>query len=243
MIEVIARGEGFVAVNKPPGRIVVPGRGAAARELPLRAEVEQQLGQSLWVVHRLDRGTSGVLLFAVDADAHRALSMAFERNQVTKRYWALCRGTLVGDGVIDSPLVAIRGGRVRVGRPGEPGAKASRTRWRAVERFPGLTAVELAPESGRLHQIRAHLASIGHPLVVDPIYGVSERLCIPERAAGGDGSEPVWLERTPLHALSVKLSEPATGRTVRIEAPLPRDLSDVVAALRRRPVEPSPGGA
>lgn len=238
MIEVIAQTHAFIAVNKPAGRIVVPGRGGALREPTLRTELEQQLGQPIWVVHRLDRGTSGVLLFALGADAHRALSIAFERNQVTKRYWALCQGTLVGDGVIDRPLVPIRGGRVRVGRGGEPGAKASRTRWRALERFAGMTVVELAPESGRLHQIRAHLAAIGHPLVVDPVYGTSDRLRLPEPAPGGEtggADEPVWLERTPLHALSVKLVEPGTGQTVRVEAPLSRDLADAVAALRRGP--------
>jgi 23S rRNA-/tRNA-specific pseudouridylate synthase len=129
-----------------------------------------------------------------------------------------------------------------VGQGGEPGAKASRTRWRALERFAGMTAVELAPESGRLHQIRAHLAAIGHPLVVDPIYGAVDRLRLPETAPGRDASEPAWLERTPLHALSVKLLDPGTGQTVRIEAPLPRELADAVAALRQGPVQPTPGG-
>ena len=94
MLDFLYHDDALVALAKPPGRIVVPGRGAAASERTLREDVAEQLGRDVFVVHRLDRGTSGVLLFAVTAEAHRALSMAFERHQIDKRYWGLCRGTL-----------------------------------------------------------------------------------------------------------------------------------------------------
>jgi RluA family pseudouridine synthase len=224
--------DALIALAKPAGRIVVPGRGGARDEPCLRDDLAAELGRSIYVVHRLDRGTSGVLLFALTADAHRVLSIAFERHQVDKRYWGLCRGILLGAGVIDRPLLAIRGGKVRVARPDETGGKPSVTAWRALERFggagqgassSGFTALELRPRSGRLHQVRAHLASIGHPLAVDPDYGGAEQLPI------GEG---VALARTPLHAAALRCKHPATGAPLEIAAPLPEDLERTVTALR-----------
>ena len=225
MLKVLAEDRGFVAIDKPAGRIVVPGRGGAAGELALREELERQLGRALFVVHRLDSGTSGVLLFATDAAAHRALSTAFEHHRAVKRYWALVRGSLFGAGAIDDPLVPVRAGQMRVATPGEVGAKASRTAWRALERVGPFTAVEFRPETGRLHQIRAHALAAGHPLVVDPAYGGGVRLSFPGTA--------VVLERTPLHAASLKFPHPLDAGTVRVESPLPDDLAAAMGELRK----------
>jgi len=226
MPEVLHLDDALVAIAKPAGRIVIPGRGSAAAEPSLRDEVGAELGRRLFVVHRLDRGTSGVLLFALTADAHRALSLAFERHQVEKRYWALCQGTMLGAGEVDRALVPVRRGRVRAARDGERG-KPSRSRWRALERFGGYTVVEWRPEQGRLHQVRAHAAFAGHPLAVDPDYGGADEL-----RAGGE----VVLARVPLHAASLAFPHPATGARTTIEAPLPDDLARAVAALRQAAV-------
>jgi 23S rRNA-/tRNA-specific pseudouridylate synthase len=255
--------DALVALARPAGRIVVqgrgavPGRGAAASERTLREDVAEALGHDVFVVHRLDRGTSGVLLFAVTVEAHRALSMAFERHQIDKRYWGLCRGTLVGSGEANRALVPISGGRVRPARPGEGGGKPRVTAWRAIERFgrsgegraggegggaPAFTSVELRPRSGRLHQVRAHLAVLGHPLAVDPDYGGAERLTardLDPRVEGAAGDEPL-LSRVPLHAESVRFRHPTSGKPVEISAPLPPDLAQVVAALRHEPPSPLP---
>ena len=236
--EILYHDDALIALAKPPGRIVIPGRGAAAGELTLRDEIAGELGRPVYVVHRLDRGTSGVLLFAITPEAHRALSMAFERHDVDKRYWGLCRGTLLGAGEIDRALVPIRGGKVRPARPGEAAGKPSVTGWRALERFGGeaapapalalaqigFTSVELRPRSGRLHQVRAHLALLGHPLAVDPDYGGAEQLRL---------GDDVVLDRVPLHAERVRFRHPTDGRPIEIVAPLPPDLARVVDRLRR----------
>jgi tRNA pseudouridine32 synthase / 23S rRNA pseudouridine746 synthase len=243
VLDFLYHDDALVALAKPAGRIVVPGRGAAATERTLREDVAQALGRDVFVVHRLDRGTSGVLLFAVTAEAHRALSMAFERHQIDKRYWGFCRGTLLGSGEVNRALVPIRGGKVRPARPGDTGGKPSVTAWRAIERFggqgagqrvPEFTSVELRPRSGRLHQVRAHLAVLGHPLAVDPDYGGAERLLAGDLNPSLDSgaAEELVLDRVPLHAERVRFRHPTNGKPVEIAAPLPPDLERVVALLR-----------
>ncbi len=219
-LQVLLADEHLIAVDKPPGRIVVPGRGVAERTV--RQEAEELLGP-LWVVHRLDRGTSGVLVLARSADAHRALCALFERHQVSKRYLALVRGAVAGDLRIDVPVGPGRKGRMRAGE-GLPGGRASTTFVRAVVSFGEVaTLVEAFPASGRTHQVRVHLAHAGHPLVVDPDYG--DRA--PWRVSGGRAS----LERTPLHAASLEFLHPASGLPLRIEAPIPPDMQAVLAEL------------
>jgi tRNA pseudouridine32 synthase/23S rRNA pseudouridine746 synthase len=211
----------LAAVAKPPGRIVVPGRGTP--EETVREAAEALLGP-LWVVHRLDRGTSGVLLFARTAAAHRTLCGDFEHHRVSKRYLALVRGVLASEQRVDTPVAAGRKGRMRVGE-GLPGGRASTTFLRPVVAFPpAASLVEAFPASGRTHQVRVHLAHAGHPLLVDPDYGDAS----PWRAPGGT----VLLERTPLHASSLEFLHPGTGAPVRIEAPLPPDMRDAIEALR-----------
>ena len=205
-LEVLFSDDLMAAVAKPPGRIVVPGRGTPERTV--REEAEAQLGP-LWVVHRLDRGTSGVLLFARSADAHRTLCGAFEHHRVAKRYLALVRGVLSGDRRIDA---AVEG-------------RASTTFLRLFAAFPpGASLIEAFPASGRTHQIRVHLAQAGHPLLVDPDYGEAP----PWRSPGGCAI----LERTPLHAASLELLHPSSGAPVRIDAPIPPDMRGAIEALR-----------
>jgi RluA family pseudouridine synthase len=176
------------------------------------------------VVHRLDRGTSGVLLMARSAEAHRALCARFERHEVSKRYLALVRGAFGSDRRIEVPVAAGRRGRMRAGA-GLPGARPAGTFVRTVvEAGEDATLVEAFPASGRTHQIRVHLAHVGHPLLVDPDYGDRG----PWVAPGGLAR----LERTPLHAASIELLHPGTGRPLRVEAPVPPDLAAAVQALR-----------
>jgi RluA family pseudouridine synthase len=211
----------LAAVAKPPGRIVVPGRGAPERTV--REEAEALLGP-LWVVHRLDRGTSGVLLLARSAGVHRSLCALFESHEVSKRYLAIVRGEVKVDLRIDAPVAPGRKGRMRAGE-GLPGARPSTTFVRPVLSFGAVaTLVEAYPASGRTHQVRVHLAHAGHPLIVDPDYGQPA----PWRAPGGSAT----MVRTPLHAASLEFLHPVSGEPVRIEAPIPADIQAALEALQ-----------
>ncbi|RKH63388.1 RluA family pseudouridine synthase [Corallococcus aberystwythensis] len=223
---VLFEGAGVMVVDKPAGVLVIPGREGGPS---LRDTLEAALGRKVYVVHRLDRDTSGALVFALDADVHRALSQAFEAGKVRKRYRALVEGRLEAPRMVDAPLVAGRKGRMRVARPDEPDAKPSRTRVRPVETFARSSLVEAEPLTGRTHQIRVHLLSLGHPLLVDHQYGREAPLT--EGDLGGQGTQEV-LARTPLHAARVEWPAlpgvPARG----VDAPLPPDMLRTLELLR-----------
>lgn len=199
------RGGGIVAVEKPPGVNVIPGREGGDS---LRAQVEAWLGAKVWVVHRIDRDTSGVVVFALNAEAHREWSMAFERGEPKKRYLAIVEGRLEAERVLDWPLSPARRGRMRV----SPQGKEAKTVIRPVEVFAAATLVEAEPLTGRTHQIRVHLAQAGHPLLFDHQYR--------------RGEQSALIRRTPLHAARLEW-----GGVV-IESPLPEDMQGALAKLR-----------
>ncbi len=217
--QILAERPGFVAIDKPAGIPVIPGRDGDPD--CVRTRLEAQLKRPVWVVHRLDRDTSGVLLFALDADTHRALSMKFESSQVAKRYLALVEGRVEAPVLIDRPLTEARKSRMRVAREGEAG-KPSQTLIKPRTIFARQTLVEAEPVTGRTHQIRVHLQAIGHPLLFDHQYGRKTPLTHADLGGVGDG---VVLARTPLHAEQLKLD----GFT--LEAPLPDDLAAALALL------------
>jgi RluA family pseudouridine synthase len=217
---VLFEGSGILAINKPPGIPVIPGRGAQDVK-SIREVLEGERREKIFVVHRLDRDTSGVLLFALNAATHRTLSMAFEQGRIPKRYLAIVEGKLAEAVTVSAPLVEARRGRMRTARAGEKGKEAA-TRISPVERYEKATLVEVEPLSGRTHQIRVHLQSIGHPLLFDHQYGKSQPLR--ECDLGGQ-LETVILQRTPLHASSIHLDVLETLAGKVIEAPLPDDMA------------------
>lgn len=227
-IQVLFEDDAVLVVDKPAGRLVIPGRGGD--ETSLREELEARFGR-LWVVHRLDRGTTGVLLFARTADAHRAANLAFDRGEPRKRYLALVAGLPPPELRIDLAIAPARRGKMRPARPGDPRGKKAATRVRRLESFPPhpwsggpLALVEVLPETGRTHQIRVHLAAKGIPLAVDPDYGDEGPL------RGPDGR--LLLERTPLHADRLELRHPSRGTELVVEAPLPADMAATLEVLR-----------
>ena len=227
MLSLLIQEPGWLAVDKPAGMLVIPGRGEA--EAPsLRERLEDQLGRGVFVVHRLDRDTSGVLVMALDARAHRALSMAFEAGRVGKRYLALVEGRVAEPLEVALALAPARRGRMRPTRPGEEG-KAAKTLIRPLEGFAKASLVEAEPLTGRTHQIRVHLQASGHPLLVDHQYGRAQPLRASDLGLPGDEE---LLARTPLHASRVEIPALEGIRPRVVESPLPRDMARTLEALR-----------
>ncbi len=235
MLKILHQDSEILAVDKPPGLVVIPDRRRA--EIPLRDLVDEYLtgaGERAYVVHRLDRGTSGVVLFARHAAAHRALNLSFDRGETEKGYLALVEGDLDGEGAIDAALRAGRRGHMRPVRKGESGMPAF-TDWKVLERFERFTWLELRPRTGRSHQIRVHLKFLGHPLAFDPIYGRK----IPLTAGDLGGLAPfpgdtIMIQRTPLHAAWIRIPHPSGQGLLFVESPLPDDLRQALNLLRAR---------
>ncbi len=225
-VPIIYLDDRVAAADKPPRLTVVPAAGDPGRDC-LRFRLESQLGAKLWVVHRLDRDTSGIVLFARDAETHRALGAAFEARRVHKTYLAFTSGAPPDrEGLIDTPLHPARRGKARPARPREAGASSALTgyavkrRWhRGAER---VALVEARPETGRHHQVRVHLRSIGAPVLFDPLYG------------GGPAGRLLGApaNRLALHAsrLAVPGAGPADEPLV-LESPLPGDLASLLQWL------------
>jgi tRNA pseudouridine32 synthase/23S rRNA pseudouridine746 synthase len=207
----------LVAVAKPPGIAVIPERDGAP-ESSLRHRLEAARGEPLWVVHRIDKDTSGVVVLARSAVAHRWLNDAFAERRVQKRYLAFAAGDLPGSRVVDVALVEARRGKARPANPGEKG-KPSVTDLTALARWARggdtVTLVEARPKTGRHHQIRVHLRSLEAPILGDPLYG--------KRTLRGmlDGAP---CTRLALHAAGLSVVRP-DGRELAVEAPLPADMS------------------
>ncbi|NNM55348.1 MAG: RNA pseudouridine synthase [Spirochaetales bacterium] len=178
-------------VNKPPGLATIPER--LNTTAPSLSKLGEQAIGKLWVVHRLDKETSGVVVFAKTSQAHRLLCAAFEHRTTRKIYWAWVHGQLTGEGVCSGPLREFGSGRVAV----DPRGKPSVTAWRVLRAVQGFTLVELQPHTGRRHQIRAHLTALGFPIVGDPLYG-------PADLRRG------W-PRMYLHALELEITNEAWG--------------------------------
>lgn len=212
-LRVIHRDEHLVAVDKPSGLAV--HRGWAPDRDTAMTRVRDALGVHVFPVHRLDRGTSGVLLMALDAETARTCSAAFERGTVHKRYLALVRGVPVEQGTIDHPLPSGEGSD-------SPRVEAV-TDFTRLEVFGRYSLVEARPRTGRLHQIRRHLKHLSCPIIGDVNYGKGEHNRLFRERFG--------LHRIFLHAASITLLRPDAS-PLELQAPLPPDLESVLQALR-----------
>lgn len=235
----------LLVVAKPAGLLVNPGGFPRQGEPPnvsLREILEPRYGR-LWLVHRLDRDTSGVLVLARTADAHRALNTQFQERIPVKIYHALVVGTPDwGERTVDLPLLADGDRRHRTvvprGKAARRKAKSARTDLRVLERFPAYTLLQARPFTGRTHQVRAHLAALGLPIVADQLYGGGATLSPADLAPGAQIEEDSGAKRAPLlarpalHALSLALRHPETGQELCFEAPYPPDLAAALQHLR-----------
>lgn len=245
-LEIIYQDQHVVAVNKPAGLASIPGRGEddslleqLARELKLPASGEAD--PRVRVVHRLDKDTSGVIIFALNVEAQRYLSHQFQNNTVTKEYVAIVMGRPPAEeGEIDAPIAPDRQrvGAMKVDKKGKP----ARTLWKVEGMYRGLSVVRAFPKTGKTHQIRVHLKHIGHPLAVDPLYG-------PEKSEGEVAGLLLssfkrgyrlgkWQEERPLisrltlHAEKLMLQLPG-GVPLTVTAPLPKDMRATINMLEK----------
>ncbi|MEO6950971.1 MAG: pseudouridine synthase [Polyangia bacterium] len=206
-LSVLWRDDHLVVVNKPSGLLVHRGWGRD-RDVAM-TRVRDALGQHVNPVHRLDRATSGALLFALTPEATSALGTMFQEGRVAKTYRALVRGTPPDTGTIDSPVPQTEEG---------PRVDAvTRYRLIAASTVERCSLVEARPETGRLHQIRRHMKHVGHPLIGDVNYGRGEL----NRHYRGAYD----LHRLALHACSLSFVHPITRVALTVEAPLPDDLA------------------
>jgi tRNA pseudouridine65 synthase len=212
-LPILHRSAALVAVDKPAGLAVHRGHSRdAVHALEL---VRDRVGTYVYPVHRLDRGTSGVLVFALSADAARSLGRAFERGRVAKRYLALVRGAPPEHVRVEHALSRDDGGP----------AQTAVTEFRTLGRYGRYALVEAVPETGRTHQIRRHLKHLSCPIVGDVRYGKGEHNRWFRTRYG--------LHRLALHASRLTLDDPATNEGVVIEAPLPEELARTLRALER----------
>jgi tRNA pseudouridine32 synthase / 23S rRNA pseudouridine746 synthase len=205
MLKILHADDALVVVDKPAGMLAVPGRGDDKRDSAL-TQVLQRYADAR-VAHRLDMATSGVMAFGRGTVSQRALSMAFERRDVHKRYVAVVAGCLArDDGEVDLPIT--------VDWPNRPLqhvdftlGKASLTRWRVLQRGDDRTRVQLEPVTGRSHQLRVHMAAIGHPMLGDALYAPA--------------NVQAMAPRLLLHACRLTLPHPARLEPVTFDSAAP----------------------
>jgi RluA family pseudouridine synthase len=237
-IPILYSDEAILVVDKPSGMLSIPDRYDP--DAPVASSVLREDWGRLLVVHRIDKDTSGVLVYARSAEAHRILGIAFESRQVAKAYHALVRGLPPWDESSCDLALRADGDREHRTLVDARRGKESRTAFAVLRRFEsrgafgGAALVEARPETGRTHQIRVHLAALGYPCLCDPLYGDGEPLLLSKlkrRWKGDEFDERPLLARAALHALSIEFDHPATGARLRFEAPLPKDMRASIAQL------------
>ncbi|HET6489286.1 MAG TPA: RluA family pseudouridine synthase [Syntrophales bacterium] len=233
-LDILYEDDSLIVVDKPPGMVVHPAAGnyggTLVNALQFHCRDLSGIGGVMrpGIVHRLDKGTSGLMVVAKSDEAHRHLSEQFKNRQVSKQYTALVHGNLRQDeGVVDAPVGRHPVERKKMSTKSRRGKEAI-TRWRVLERFGDFTLVEAKIDTGRTHQIRVHLSSLGHPVVGDSVYGGSKRTVeTPEMRA-----VVKKLTRQALHAGRLSFAHPVTGQEMTFESPLPEDMDEVIRYLR-----------
>jgi tRNA pseudouridine65 synthase len=210
-LEILYCDQDLVAVDKPSGMPV--HRGWAQDGVPALQVLRDQLGRHVYPVHRLDRGTSGVLLFALSGEIAREVQIQLGAHAIEKRYVALCRGNDPALVRVDHPLAREDGGEPR----------PAVTELKLLARFERYGLYEARPLTGRRHQIRRHLKHASHPIIGDTTYGKGEHNRIFRERFG--------FHRLALHASEMRLRHPRSGEPLRLHAPLPPELARLLSGL------------
>ncbi|WP_243050106.1 23S rRNA pseudouridine(1911/1915/1917) synthase RluD [Dyella sp. RRB7] len=240
-LDIVHEDEHVLVLNKPAGLVVHPGAGNSAGTLlnallhhdPALAELPRG-----GIVHRLDKDTSGLMVVAKTLPAHTALVDMLSRHDVERQYEAVVLGTLVAGGTVDAAIGRHMGDRLRQAVRDEEDGKHAVTHYRLRERFRAHSLIQCSLETGRTHQIRVHMAHIGHPLVGDPLYGGGLKLpkgATPELVAALRG-----FRRQALHAERLAFEHPISHEPLSFSAERPADQQALIDALRADTVQAGP---
>ena len=234
--QVIHVDDDILIINKPPGLLTLPDRYDVTKQNLLN-QLQSDYGD-IFVVHRLDRDTSGVMIFAKHAEAHRVLSRQFEQKQTEKYYLALVKGHIIQDEfTIDKPIAPhpTESGKMVIHKSGKTAVSQAIVK----HRFKGYTLLEVQILTGRMHQIRVHLQSHGFPLAIDPMYGGDAAFMV-SAIKGRKYKLGKWIEaetpimdRVTLHAQRLQIHHPSTAAQVAYEAELPKDFGAVLKQLHK----------
>ncbi|QEC40743.1 RluA family pseudouridine synthase [Pseudobacter ginsenosidimutans] len=233
-LDIIEENDHFVAVNKPSGMLSIPDR--EGKETSLKQLLREKYG-NIFVVHRLDRDTSGVIIFAKNEEAHQFLSIAFEDRTVEKFYEGIVTGTLPStEGTIDQPIAenTTKRGEMLIHRRGKP----SITDYKVEENFGKFSLVRFQIHTGRTHQIRVHMQFLGHPLICDETYGDGKPVLISSikkdyKLSKSEEEERPILNRVALHAAELRFTSP-NGTKYVLKAEMPKDMRALLQQLRKR---------
>ena len=223
----------WIALNKPSGLLSIPDR--EGKDISLKKLLIEKFG-SIFTVHRLDRGTSGLIIFAKTEEAHKHLSQQFEERQTEKIYQGLVLGSLANKKeTIDAPIAEhpVKKGLMTIYRKG----KEAITDYEVLEDFKIFSWLQFQIHTGRTHQIRVHAKHIGHPIVCDEVYGDGKPILLSSlkhkfNLSKNELEERPILNRLALHALSLKFTN-SHGEMIKLEAPLPKDLKALLQQLRK----------
>lgn len=230
-INVIFENQSLVAVNKPTGLLTIPDRKG---EISLKNFLLEKYGE-VYTVHRLDKDTSGIVLFAKTASAHRFLSLLFENRQIQKYYAGIVKGIPMPEkGEIEAPIAEhpVNKGEMIISRKG----KASHTGYEVIEANIHYSLVNFQLHTGRTHQVRVHAKHIGHPLACDPIYGDGKPLLLSSvkrnyKFSKTEEEKPI-ISRLALHAFRLIFTG-EDGKEISLEAPVPKEFTALMRQLNK----------
>ena len=233
-LSIIFENEDFIAVNKEPGMLTIPDRHDDA-QLSLYKILTKKYGK-IFIVHRLDKDTSGLILFAKNENAHKYLSQLFEHRKIEKKYLGIVNGSMPqNSGSINEPIAEhpVKKGQMIVNRKGKP----SLTNYKVMEDYGIYSLVEFEIQTGRTHQIRLHTKTLGHPIICDPIYGNDKPVLLSSfkkkyRLSHGDLEERPIISRLGLHSYCLHFKN-YHNEDFLIEAPLPKDMKALLQQLKK----------
>ena len=240
-LSIIHEDEQLLVINKPPGSLSIPDRYNPDKK-NLYHYLIHKYGE-IYPVHRLDKDTSGVMVWAKSELAHKRLNIQFEERSTEKIYHAIVEGNPIEQqGIIENRLIFQSNGKGSVSNSKK--GKPSYTEWGVLESFSGFSLLAIKPKTGRTHQIRIHMQYIGHAIVADQTYGIREALFahdlkVKKFSRSKDHVDRPLIARQALHAFSLNFLHPGINEKVTYQASLPKDMKAVLYQLNKWKKQPS----